>query len=176
MRDERAARGGDTTTMDRTASIPPAERVRRVESAPAAPAPAAGEPAAPGLPIDPPERYELAGVHGKGGLGRVVKARDRRLGRTVAIKELLHRTPGAEARFVREALVTARLEHPGIVPVHEAGRWPSGDPYYAMKLVSGRTLKALIRERADAGERLALLPHVIVVAEAIGYAHSQGVV
>ena len=61
--------------------------------------------------------------------------------------------PGAtrhEARFVREALITARLEHPGIVPVHEAGRWPNGDPYYVMKLVEGRTLKELIAERAHA--------------------------
>ena len=49
---------------------------------------------------------------------------------------------------MREALITARLEHPGIVPVHEAGRWPNGDPYYVMKLVEGRTLKELIAERS----------------------------
>jgi WD40 repeat protein/tRNA A-37 threonylcarbamoyl transferase component Bud32 len=128
------------------------------------------------LPVDPTERYEMAGVHGRGGLGRVVKARDRRLGRTVAIKELLRRTSTSEARFVREALITARLEHPGIVPVHEAGRWPSGDPYYSMKLVSGRTLKEVIGDRPDFEGRLALLPHVIAIAEAVGYAHSKGVI
>jgi WD40 repeat protein/tRNA A-37 threonylcarbamoyl transferase component Bud32 len=129
-----------------------------------------------GLPVDDSARYEMAGVHARGGLGRVVKARDRRLHRTVAIKELLQRTPSAEARFVREALIAARLEHPGIVPVHEAGRWPSGEPYYSMKLVSGRTLKELIQERPQLDDRLALVPHVLAVAEALAYAHSQRVI
>ena len=87
------------------------------------------------LPTDDPDRYELAGEHARGGLGRVLRAVDRRLGRTVAVKELLKQSAVAESQFVREALITARLEHPGIVPVHEAGRWPSGEPYYVMKLV-----------------------------------------
>lgn len=120
-------------------------------------------------------RYELEGVHARGGIGRVVVAHDRRLNRTVAIKELLERTPSAEARFVREALIAARLQHPGVVPIHEAGRWPSGEPYYAMKLVSGRTLKELIADRAELDERLALLPKVLAVAETIAYAHSENV-
>ncbi|HEU4732298.1 MAG TPA: hypothetical protein VFT22_30600, partial [Kofleriaceae bacterium] len=64
-----------------------------------------------------PRRYVFLGEHGRGGLGRVSRAHDRELGRDVAIKELISRGPG-EARFVREALITARLEHPGIVPVH----------------------------------------------------------
>ena len=63
--------------------------------------------------------------------------RDRELGRDVAIKELLSRGYIGEVRFLRKALITARLEHPGIVPVHEAGRWPDGTPFYAMKLVTG---------------------------------------
>src|SRR5215470_4815322 len=94
--------------------------------------------------IDDPERYQEIAEHGRGGLGRVVRAVDKRLGRTVAVKELLRRGDSSEARFLREALITARLEHPGIVPVHEAGRWPNGDPYYVMKLVEGRTLKEQI--------------------------------
>ena len=114
--------------------------------------------------------------HARGGLGRVVRAVDKRLGRTVAVKELLRHTDSNEARFLREALITARLEHPGIVPVHEAGRWPNGDPYYVMKLVEGRTLKELIAERATMRDRLGLLPHVIAVADAVGYAHSEGVI
>ncbi|MEO8550631.1 MAG: hypothetical protein ABI678_11680, partial [Kofleriaceae bacterium] len=81
------------------------------------------------LPVDDPDRYEQIREHARGGLGRIVRAVDRRLGRTVAVKELLRRDDWHEARFVREALITARLEHPGIVPVHEAGRWPNGDPY-----------------------------------------------
>ncbi len=128
------------------------------------------------LPTDDPERYQPAGEHARGGLGRVIRALDTRLGRTVAVKELLRTSPAAEALFVREALITARLQHPGIVPVHEAGRWPSGEPYYVMKLVQGRTLKEVIAERATLPERLALLPHAIAVADAVGYAHSHDVI
>ncbi len=128
------------------------------------------------LPIDDPDRYSLVSEHARGGLGRVVRAVDTRLGRTVAVKELLKKSDLAEALFVREALITARLQHPGIVPVIEAGRWPSGEPYYVMKLVEGRSLKEMIGDRKALPERLALLPHVIAVAEAIGYAHSRDVI
>ncbi|MEZ4403457.1 MAG: protein kinase [Kofleriaceae bacterium] len=122
------------------------------------------------------DRYELVAEHGRGGLGRVMRAHDRRLGRVVAVKELLRRSALAESMFVREALITARLEHPGIVSVHEAGRWSNGDPFYVMKLVSGRTLKEVMADATTPGERLALLPQVIAVAEAVGYAHSEDVV
>jgi eukaryotic-like serine/threonine-protein kinase len=130
----------------------------------------------PMLPVDDPDRYEQIAEHARGGLGRVVRAVDRRLGRTVAVKELLRRDDSHEARFMREALITARLEHPGIVPVHEAGRWPNGDPYYVMKLVEGRTLKELMARHRGLRDRLALLSHVIAVADAVGYAHSEGVI
>jgi WD40 repeat protein len=128
------------------------------------------------LPIDNPERYEQVAEHARGGRGRVVRAVDKRLGRTVAVKELLRQDDSHESRFVREALITARLEHPGIVPVHEAGRWPNGAPYYVMKLVEGRTLKELFSEKKTMRDRLALLPHVIAIADAVGYAHSEGVI
>src|SRR4029079_7081558 len=74
------------------------------------------------------------------------------------------------------ALITARLEHPGVVPVHEAGRWPDGTPFYAMKLVSGRPLRELIAERTTAEERIGLLHHVIAVADAIAYAHGRNII
>jgi hypothetical protein len=123
-----------------------------------------------------PERYEILGEHGRGGLGRVSRAHDRSLGRDVAIKELI--SPGhlSEVRFLREALITARLEHPGIVPVHEAGRWPGGTPFYAMKLVAGRPLRELIAERTTVDQRIALLHHVIAVADAIAYAHGRNII
>ena len=95
-------------------------------------------PAAP-TQVRDPDRYEIIAEHGRGGLGRVSRAHDRELDRDVAIKELLSRSHVSELRFMREALITAGLEHPGIVPVHEAGRWPDGTPFYAMKLVSGRS-------------------------------------
>ena len=139
----------------------------------------ATQPAAPGLetrPASASDRYDLLSEHARGGLGRIVRAHDKHLGRTVAVKELLRTNELAEALFVREALITARLQHPGIVPVHEAGRWPNGDPYYVMKLVSGRTLKECIAGTRSLSDRLALLPHVIAVAEAVGYAHSHDII
>ena len=127
-------------------------------------------------PIRDPDRYEILGEHGRGGLGRVSRAHDKDLGRDIAIKELLKRGHVNELRFVREAMITARLEHPGIVPVHEAGRWPDGTPFYAMKLVSGRPLRALIAERKTVDERIGLLHHVIAVADAIAYAHGRNII
>src|SRR5262245_24814495 len=98
------------------------------------------------LPVVAPESYAVAGEFARGGLGRILKARDKRLGRPVALKELLRGGNRAVNRFVREALVTARLQHPAIVPVYEAGRWPDGSPFFAMKLVSGRSLADVIRD------------------------------
>jgi WD40 repeat protein len=152
---------------DRTETLAP----RETDRVPHERAPARTIPAS-----DDPDRYESVGEHARGGLGRIVRAVDRRLGRTVAVKELLRRNTSNETRFMREALITARLEHPGIVPVHEAGHWPNGDPYYVMKLVEGRTLKELIAEKSTMRDRLGLLPHVIAVADAVGYAHSEGVI
>jgi serine/threonine protein kinase len=82
----------------------------------------------------------------RGGMGRIIAAHDRILGRPVALKELLHADAEHAARFRREALITARLQHPAIVPVYQAGRWPSGEPFYAMKLVSGRPLDRAIAD------------------------------
>ncbi|HEY0990823.1 MAG TPA: serine/threonine-protein kinase, partial [Kofleriaceae bacterium] len=104
------------------------------------------------------------------------RAHDLALGRDVAIKELIAPSHVSELRFLREAMITARLEHPGIVPVHEAGRWPDGTPYYAMKLVAGRPLRELIVERTTVDQRLGLLHHVIAVADAIAYAHGRNVI
>jgi WD40 repeat protein len=128
------------------------------------------------LQIRDRERYDVLGEHGRGGLGVVARAYDKELGRQVAIKELLRRGDVGEVRFLREAQITARLEHPGIVPVHEAGRWPDGQPFYIMKLVSGRSLKELIEERRSVEERIALLHHVIAVADAMAYAHERKII
>jgi WD40 repeat protein len=129
-----------------------------------------------GAQLRDPGRYHIMGEHGRGGLGRVSRAHDRELGRDVAIKELISRGHVDEVRFLREALITARLEHPGIVPVHEAGRWPDGTPFYAMKLVSGRSLRDLIGEAKTNDQRIALLDHVIAVADAIAYAHGRNII
>ncbi|MGE0546119.1 MAG: tetratricopeptide repeat protein [Kofleriaceae bacterium] len=81
----------------------------------------------------------------------------------------------AEQRFQREAKITARLQHPSIVPVYEVGRWDNGEPFYAMKRVDGRSLHELIGLTNKLEERLTLLPNVLAVADAIAYAHSRGV-
>ena len=121
--------------------------------------------------------YEILGEHSRGGLGRILRARDTRTGRVVAIKEMLRADDDAvAARFAREAMLTANLQHPAIVPVYEVGRWPDGQPFYAMKLVAGRSLAEAIRDAPSRRDRLALLSHVTAVAGALAYAHDLGVV
>ncbi len=118
------------------------------------------------------ERCELA----RGGMGQIIAARDLRLDRRVAIKELRVQSPELRARFEREVLLTARLQHPSIVNIHEAGRWPSGEPFYAMKLVAGRALDETVATAQNLSQRIALLPHVLAVADALAYAHQQRVI
>jgi tetratricopeptide (TPR) repeat protein/tRNA A-37 threonylcarbamoyl transferase component Bud32 len=126
-------------------------------------------------PIDP-ECYELNGEVARGNFGRVMAARDRRLDRSVAIKLLHQRGGSLEARFRREALVTARLPHPSIVPIYEVGQFPGGELFYAMKLISGSSLRDVIAAAGSLDDRIALLPHVIAAADAIAYAHSRNII
>ena len=129
-----------------------------------------GSPLVPGNP-----RYELRGELARGGLGRIHFAWDRRLARAVAIKEPL--TEGARARFYREALLTARLQHPGIVPIYDAGNTGDGAPFYAMRLLEeGRSFSEAIAATSSLDERLTLLPHVIAAADAVAYAHGQRII
>lgn len=124
----------------------------------------------------PSERYQLGPELARGGMGRIHEALDRTLGRHVAIKCALRATPGLAQRFEREVALTSRLEHPAIVPVHDAGTLPDGTPFYAMRLVVGRTLDRLIAEADSPERRLALVPSVIAVADAMAYAHSHRIV
>ena len=130
----------------------------------------------PPLPEVSRSLYEGDDEIARGGMGRIVAAEDRRLGRAVALKELIDPTEESMTRFQREALITARLQHPGIVPVYEAGRWPSGEPFFAMKLVMGRPLDRVIAETTTLVERLALLPRLAAACDAIAYAHSQRII
>lgn len=127
---------------------------------------------------EPPgsERYRFGEVFARGGLGAVRRAEDRKLGRTVAIKELLRFDGKAVRRFVREAAITARLQHPGIVPLYDLGRDDAGRPFLCMRLIEGASLEQRIAACVGLAERLALLPYVIAAAEAVAYAHGQGVI
>jgi tetratricopeptide (TPR) repeat protein/tRNA A-37 threonylcarbamoyl transferase component Bud32 len=134
-------------------------------------------------------RYRPLRLHAHGGLGEVFLARDETLHRDVALKRIRAERAGdpeSRRRFLLEAEVTGRLEHPGIVPVHDLVQDESGQPCYAMRFVQGETLKDAIerfhREDApgrDPGERSLALRHLlarfIAVCNAVEYAHSRGI-
>jgi WD40 repeat protein len=128
------------------------------------------------LPAVSTASYALGREVARGGMGRILAAEDLRIGRPVAVKELLGKGPALAARFEREARVTARLQHPGILPIYEIGKWPDGTPFYAMRMVEGRTLREAIREMNTLGQRLALLPAVIAAAEAVAFAHDRRII
>lgn len=128
------------------------------------------------LPTVPGGNYHRENEIARGGMGRIVGAWDLRLGRPVAIKELLRSTDELKRRFEREAVMTARLQHPAIINIYEAGRWPSGEPFYAMKRVDGRSLADAIQATTSLHQRLSLLPNLIAIAEAMAYAHGQHVI
>ncbi len=117
-------------------------------------------PSSPEMPADN-GRYQVLGEIGRGGMGAVLKGRDPDLGRDLAIKVLLekyHDDPEMTRRFVEEAQICGQLQHPGIVPVYELGAFDDRRPYFTMKLVKGRTLAALLKERTDPCSRPAAVP------------------
>ncbi|MCW5807732.1 MAG: serine/threonine protein kinase, partial [Deltaproteobacteria bacterium] len=122
----------------------------------------------------PPAGYRFADVIGRGGMGEVVAAHDVRIGRDIAIKRL-HGTPSAAAlaRFLREARIQARLEHPAIPPVHELGVDADGRPYFAMKRLAGTTLAERLAAGAPTPQ---LLRAFAEVCRAIDLAHARGVI
>lgn len=139
-------------------------------------------------------RYRVLKEHARGGMGRVLLAVDTTIGRNVAVKELLSgllaqaqdsaATKSIGERFLREARVTGRLEHPNIVPVYEIGTADNGSLFYSMRFVGGRTmaqrLDAIAASGKDAREKLAarlqLLEAFGDMCNAVAYAHSKGVI
>ncbi len=119
--------------------------------------------------------YVLAQRIARGGMGTVYRAHDTRLDRDVALKVLsIPDLDGrAAARMLRESRILARLEHPGIVPVHDVGTLPDGRPYYVMKLVRGRRLDTFLGEGTPRVERLRIFQRL---CEAVAFAHDRGVV
>jgi hypothetical protein len=125
------------------------------------------------------DRYHIGGLLGQGGMGEVLAARDGQIGREVAIKRLKGKSPSTRQvdRFLREACIQGRLDHPAIVPVHELGRDADGLPFFAMKKLAGTTLSEILigadRERFP---RQRLLRAFADVCLAIEYAHVHGVI
>jgi eukaryotic-like serine/threonine-protein kinase len=119
-------------------------------------------------------RYELLAPLGRGGMGAVYRVHDRALARAVAMKVLNGAVGGdAAARLEQEARVLARLEHPGIVPVHDVGTLADGRLFYVMKLVEGERLDALAARVESIPERLRVL---VRVADTVAFAHAHGII
>jgi tRNA A-37 threonylcarbamoyl transferase component Bud32 len=129
---------------------------------------------------DPVRRYELGDVIARGGMGTVYRATDVALGREVAVKLLRDQfapdSPAAR-RFVDEARITGQLQHPGIPPLHDVGALPDGRPFLAMKLIKGRTLDQLLRDRPDpAADRSRFVAAFEQVCQAVAFAHAHQVI
>lgn len=132
------------------------------------------------------DRYVLDSLLGEGGVGRVYLARDRLLDRHVALKALrpnLASNRNVEQRFVGEARITARLTHPGIIPVHDAGILADGRRFFTMQRVHGVTLRSVLdglRTHDPVTARRFTLSKLLGVVQraamAVAYAHDQGVV
>jgi len=134
------------------------------------------------VPLEREGQFTRLGEIGRGGQSVVLRALDCFTGREVALKQLLPRcgsqptASSTEARFLREVRLTARLDHPGIIAVHEVARSCDGTLFCAQKLIRGETLKVRLARCGSLGERLDLLPHLIDACQAIAYAHSVGVI
>ncbi len=135
-------------------------------------------------------RFEVLKPHAKGGIGEVFLAYDSELKRTVALKELQGERAfdaDSRARFLLEAELTGRLEHPGVAPVYSLGVHPDGRPFYAMRFIEGETLWDAIQKHylAPSPDRESrewqvgfrrLLRSVVHACNTVAYAHSRGVV
>ena len=119
-------------------------------------------------------RYVLQEFLARGGMGVVYAAQDKTLNRRVAIKVLdsLDGRSILEERLMREALVLAQLEHPGIVPVHDAGTLADGRVFYVMKFVEGSRVDEFLGSASSLPERLRIF---LRICETVSFAHSRGI-
>lgn len=132
-----------------------------------------------------PSRYLYGREIGRGGQGRILTVFDSDLGRPVAMKTTLdpsQQDPEAARRFIHEVQITGQLEHPNIIPVHELGRLGSGEIFYTMKLVEGRTLGEILQGLA-AGHaetvaefgRVRLIAVLQQICQGVAFAHARSV-
>jgi len=154
------------------------------------PAPTESRPARSGAssgslpPMIQDDRYTLGAQIGQGGMGEVVVAVDEHLGREVAVKRIRAAAPSEEelARFVREARVQGRLQHPAVVPVHDLAVDRDGRPFFVMKRLSGIEMNDLLKrmragdEADEAGSRRRMLRAFADVCLAVEFAHSHGII
>lgn len=134
------------------------------------------------LPTNTPESVgntKLIAEIARGGMGVVLRAIDTVFDREIAVKVLQEQFNNAkyQQRFITEARITARLQHPGIVPIFEAGRFPDGRPYFTMRLVKGMNFKQLLSSRKN--PRHELSRHLKIfdqICQTVAYAHYEGVI
>lgn len=119
-------------------------------------------------------RYRLVGKLGQGGMGGVFCVEDTDLERRVALKliSVADSDGTLSARLLQEARVIAKLEHPGIVPVHDAGVLSDGRPYYTMKLVQGKRLDEYLGTTTNLSDRLRIFMRI---CDPVAFAHAHGV-
>ncbi len=120
-------------------------------------------------------RYRIVERLGEGGMGTVYLAEDRELDRQIALKVLKEQVfdERAARRMLEEARIIAKLEHPGIVPVHDLGTLPDGRNYYVMKLVRGKRLDEYFEASSPIGDRLRVFGRI---CETVAFAHAHGVI
>ncbi|HVS34793.1 MAG TPA: tetratricopeptide repeat protein [Gemmataceae bacterium] len=132
------------------------------------------------LPSGLTARYRVEGELGRGGMGAVLRGHDPVMHRDLALKVLLAEHcayPELVYRFFREAQLSGQLQHPGVAPVHDMGRLPDQRPYFAMKLVEGRTLAALLAERdAPARDLPRFLKIFEQICQTLAYAHARRII
>jgi eukaryotic-like serine/threonine-protein kinase len=175
----------DRSTVRGVATIPSTVlRLSGSETIPAAAEASAATATKEALPSAPPSgRYEVLGVLGQGGMGRVDHVRDRDLLRDVAAKHLLpdlRRDRALLEQFLWEARVTAYLDHPNIVPVHELGASPDGEAFFTMKVARGATLEdeleaARVSHASDEDSVSRRVRSFVKVCNAMAFAHARGV-
>ncbi|MGE0434837.1 MAG: protein kinase, partial [Planctomycetota bacterium] len=177
---------GLAPAVRKVAAPPPQATIGEVTLAPVSPRVGAFTAKLPDAPAA--GTYDVLQEIARGGMGAVIAVRDRRLGRTVAMKvirEMAADDDGTRARFIREARITGQLEHPNIVPVHELGRDAQQHDYFTMKLVQGQSLSAALaalRDDVAAGRGDAAFPlrsRLDVfgkICDAIAYANARGVI
>ncbi len=189
-------------TLDLSKAVPDAVRLLRDRGEPAsitavlgtlgvsmAPTLAQGNSGEPGHSLEGEPvslgRFQLLSEMGRGGMGRVLEAKDPEIRRSVAVKLVIDPSAVSEAqlaRFVAEAQITGQLQHPNIVPVHEMGLSEGGQLYFVMKKVEGRSMRQVLvalrkGDEATTAEwtRTKLLHAFIQVCNAVAYAHDRGV-
>ena len=143
------------------------------------------KPVAPVIPYAGTGEYgihRILRVHQRGGMGRILVAYDQYLKREVALKELHPDVAEDESivrRFIGEAEITAQLEHPGVIPIHQIDQGHDGLPYYTMKMIKGDTFQEAIKayhRNPQRSELLNLVRRLVSVSKTMAFAHSKGVI